>query len=219
MKYPSSSNCEWFLRVVTFLMVAGLLALPAVAATDAPAPSDDEAAQLTDAERAELTAILESSRAELLSRIGGLSDAAWAYKPAPEKWSISEVVEHLLIAEKLIVGRFDTYPANPSWAEATRGMDDKLRTVLPDRQNKLQAPEQVSPKGEMSRREIVDGYLAARATTLDYLRKADGPVKSLTREGPLGEMNIPQWVLLVGLHNKRHNEQILEVMADAGFPK
>src|SRR5215471_6031198 len=34
----------------------------------------------------------------------GLSPAQWKFKPAPDRWSIAEIVEHMVLAQDLILG-------------------------------------------------------------------------------------------------------------------
>ncbi len=38
-------------------------------------------------------------------------------------------------------------------------------------------------------------------------------------EGPVGKLDAYEWLLFIGAHSERHTKQILEVKADAGFPK
>jgi Protein of unknown function (DUF664) len=68
-----------------------LLAL-AAAATVSAAP-------LSNGDRQRLIAHLELTEGWLVSELAGLSDAQLRYRMSPESWSISDVVEHLAIAE------------------------------------------------------------------------------------------------------------------------
>ena len=47
---------------------------------------------------------LESTKKGVVDATKGLSDAQWNFKPAPDRWSIAEVMEHLAAAEDMIRG-------------------------------------------------------------------------------------------------------------------
>ncbi|MGI8819654.1 MAG: hypothetical protein ACR2ID_02090 [Chthoniobacterales bacterium] len=52
------------------------------------------------------------------------------------------------------------------------------------------------------------------------MAEIDHPRRPIDRDHPaLGMMDAYQWLLFNGAHCKRHTAQILEVRADAGFPK
>lgn len=46
---------------------------------------------------------LESARNSLLDGIAGLDERSLASKPSPDKWSILEITEHLVVAERVIL--------------------------------------------------------------------------------------------------------------------
>ena len=47
---------------------------------------------------------LESTKKGVLDATKGLSDAQWNFKPAPDRWSVAEVMEHLTAAEDMLRG-------------------------------------------------------------------------------------------------------------------
>src|ERR1035438_8300365 len=54
---------------------------------------------LTDAERAEALAIHDQTEADFLAHIEGLTDAQWTFRPGPDRWSVQEAAEHIVIVE------------------------------------------------------------------------------------------------------------------------
>ena len=54
-------------------------------------------------------------------RLKGLSDAQWAFKPAPEQWSIAEIVEHVIFVQDRVLGPIREQLAN---APAVHADDD-----------------------------------------------------------------------------------------------
>ncbi|HZS06674.1 MAG TPA: DinB family protein [Blastocatellia bacterium] len=182
------------------------------------------AATLTSEERAKLIKLLEDSRDETLKAVENLSDAQWNYKPAPDKWSVGEVSEHILLSEGLITTllkeRVLTAPENPDWASKTEGKTELLEKALLNREQKAQAPEQLKPAGKLTRAEFITRFKEAREKTIKAAEENNQPVKAHTFDHPVFKtMNGYQWMLLLPLHNMRHNLQINEVKASAGFPK
>ena len=179
-------------------------------------------ARMTSTERAELIERLQKTEQELLTLVTGVTDAQWAFKPAPERWSIGEVVEHIVLAEALM---FDTAvrsldrAQNPKWDE-TLPKTDRLRRALPDRSRRVDAPAAIKPQQAMSRAEVMARFAEQRKRALAYARDADHPVKAHTAPNPFfGDLNAHQWLLYIPLHNERHNQQIAEVKSSPGYPQ
>src|SRR5262245_47593986 len=65
-------------------------------------------------EREKAFRYLEETRTGVADAVKGLSEAQWKFKPAPDRWSIAEVVEHLAVVEDLvkdILGKIGQAPA------------------------------------------------------------------------------------------------------------
>ncbi|HEV2689945.1 MAG TPA: DinB family protein [Bryobacteraceae bacterium] len=180
---------------------------------------------LTPAERAHAIQLLQDSQKEFLSYVDGLSAAQWNWKSAPERWSVGETAEHILLAEGLLFNAVQgavASPVNPDWETKTKGKTEFIEKVMVDRSHKATAPEQIVPHGKMTREEVIQKYKEARATTLKFAEETQVALKEHTFEHPFpvfGTLNAYQWLIYVPLHNMRHNQQIAEVKATPGFPK
>jgi hypothetical protein len=181
-------------------------------------------AALTPAERAHAIQLLEDSQKEFLALVDGLSDAQWTYKPAPDRWSVGETAEHIVLAEVYLFGsvqRAVDAPPNPDWEAKTRGKTEFVEKVMVDRSHKAQAPEPIQPHGKMSREETIQRYKEQRAREIKFAEETQVPLKEHTFDHPFpvfGTLNAYQWLIYVPLHNMRHNQQIAEVKATPGFP-
>ena len=178
-----------------------------------PASAGD--GHLSDDERAFVVKMLEDSRSELEGLAAQADAEVWHQRTDPDRWSVGEVVEHLLLAEEGFYGMLTGALAGEQDAEweavAATGVDG-LVGMVQDRTQKFQAPDDLTPSGELSREESLARYAAARAKMLDLVRSTDAEVKKYTIEGPPGTMNIQQWLALCGAHNLRHNRQIQDVL-------
>jgi len=181
--------------------------------------------KITAEERAKVIKLLRDTTAETLSTLEKLSDEQLKFKSAPERWSVLEVAEHIMMAEGLLFnavqGAIASKP-NPDWETKTKGKTEFIEKVMPDRSGKAQAPESIVPSGKLSRQEVIAKIKEARGKTLKFAEETQLPLKAHTLDHPFpvfGTLNAYQWLIYIPLHNVRHNKQIAEVMADPNFPK
>jgi hypothetical protein len=64
-------------------------------------------AHMTAEERMKVKSWLEESRREFLAAIDGVTVEQWKWKPAPERWSVGETAEHIVLAEALLFGNVE----------------------------------------------------------------------------------------------------------------
>ena len=165
---------------------------------------------------------LESTKKGVLEATKGLSEAQWSFKPGPERWSIAQVMEHIASAEDFIRGLDQEKVMTAAAGEAGRDVkkgDDAVLATVPDRTNKVQAPEPLQPTNRFGSPEAsIKHFVESRATTEDFLKNTAG-LRDHVLDSPMGKLDGYQFVLLIAAHSERHTKQILEVKADANFPK
>jgi hypothetical protein len=192
-------------------MILGALCLVA-----APTGQD-----VTPKEREKALRYLEDTRTGVTEAVKGLSDAQWNFKPAPDRWSVAEVVEHLALIEGFVVqnvlGQLEKAPA-PAADRDSKQVDAMILTKVPDRSTKFQAPPGATPTGRWTPAGALDHFLTGRAQTTAIL-KSTPDLRRHTIDHPVfGTMDGYEWVLAVAAHSERHTKQILEVKADPNFP-
>ncbi len=168
-------------------------------------------------------AYLEKTRAGVVSAVKGLSDAQLNFKTAPERWSVAQTLEHIASAEDFLMGMVKekamTAPSRPA-GEDVKAIDEFVLKAIPDRTKKATAPEPLMPTNRYgSTAEALAHFQKGRASTIAFLKDTTG-LRDHAIDSPLGKKLDPyQWVLFVAAHSERHTKQILEVKADANFPK
>lgn len=177
---------------------------------------------MTPTERDEVIELLRQSEQQLVEAINGLTDEQWHFKSGPDRWSVGEVVEHIVLADALLfetaVKSLDARPG-ASWQE-TLPKTETLRRALPNRTRRVDAPGIIKPQASMTRAALVARFKEQRARTLAYVQDTDRPLKAHTAPNPFfGALNAHQWLLYIPLHNLRHNQQIDEVKASPGYPR
>ncbi len=169
--------------------------------------------------------LLQASEAETLALVEKLSDAQWKFKPAAEKWSVAEVVEHVVLAEVSLYSKAQEAlkaPRNPEWEEKTKGKTEFLQRVMPSRTGRAKAPDEIVPEGKVMRADLMQKLRQIRARSMRLAEEIQAPLKAHTAEHPFpifNTLNAYQWMLYIPLHNQRHNKQIEEVLASPEFPK
>lgn len=182
-------------------------------------PARAQDASAADKEKA--LALLESSKKGVLAATKGLSEAQWNFKPAPEKWSIAECMEHIAAAEDFIRGQIEQgvmkAPAAPDRDIAK--IDAGILAMVPDRSNKVQAPDPLKPTNRFGSPEAsIKHFEASRAITEDFLKKT-ADLRGHAVDSPVGgKWDAYEFILLIGAHSERHTKQIEEVKSSPGYP-
>jgi hypothetical protein len=182
-------------------------------------------AHMTAEERAKVMNYLEESRKEFLAAIDGVTEEQWKWKPAPERWSVGETAEHIVLAEALLFGTVKgaiAAPPNPAWEEKTKGKTEFIERVMAPRLGKATAPEPIVPSGKMTQAQVRETFLKQRVEIEKFAKETQIALKEYTAEHPFpvfGTLSAYQWLIYAPLHTERHDKQIAEVKATAGYPK
>jgi hypothetical protein len=179
---------------------------------------------LTAQEREAAIEQFETTRDNFLKSIAGLSEKQWTFKPAPDRWSVAEVAEHITVSETGIFGAVQQAmqsPADPQKREQVKGKDEMILQRMPDRSHKAQAPDFLKPTGRWpTEAALIKEFEQARAANITYIRTTNDDLRDHFYDHPaFGTLDGYQWLLLISAHSARHTKQIEEVKADPNFPK
>jgi hypothetical protein len=198
--------------------IAGLLiALLLLAGAAVASPQE-----VSQAEKDRALQYLETTKKGVLEATKGLSEVQWNFKPAPDRWSVAQVMEHIAAAEDflrvLAKEKVMLAPAGDAGRDVKKS-DEAVLAMVPDRTNKVQAPEPLLPTNRFGAPEgSIKHFIESRATTEDFLKTTSG-LRDHVMESPIGKLDAYEFVLLVAAHSERHTKQINEVKADPNFPK
>lgn len=164
---------------------------------------------------------LDSTRNRLVELLDDLSYAQWHFKPAPDRWSIAETLEHLVLIEGRVHGIIHNMPnapaADPEHDNAR--VEGVIRTEIEQRQFRFQAPPAVTPSGQMNPADALQRFLTLREQTQELLTAAPALRGHVVLHPFLGPWDGYQWILAAAAHTARHSRQILECKACPGFPE
>jgi DinB superfamily len=174
-------------------------------------------------EREFLVAELGGSEARLLRALDGLSDAQWRFREGPERWSIAEIVEHLVVFEEFIRGavqRVLQEAGEPEKRAAVAAKEPLVLGLAESRGTRFVAREATRPVGRwVDAAELVVELKKARAKTLAFVAEEQRELREhFFAHIVFGDLDCYQWLVVLARHMDRHRLQVEEVMGDRGFP-
>src|SRR5256885_5017220 len=106
------------------------------------------AQEVTQAEKDKALQYLETTKKNVLEATKGLSEAQWNFKPAADRWSVAQVMEHIAAAEDflrtLAKEKVMSAPAGEPGRDVKK-TDEAVLAMDPDRTSNAQAPEPLLP--------------------------------------------------------------------------
>ncbi len=180
---------------------------------------------LAKGERDRAMSYLHATRKQFVDAVRGVSAEQAKWKAGPDRWSVSEVAEHIAVSEEflfqIVTGRLVKGPAATEEQKAlTKGKDELIAKAVPERSQKFQAPEPIVPKGKFaSLDETTREFLASRDRTIRFIEKTDLSLRDYVSPHPaMKELDAYQWILLLAAHTERHLKQLQEVKDSPGYP-
>ena len=169
-------------------------------------------------DRQRLLSHLEMTESWLVSELNGLSPAKLTFRMTPESWSITDVTEHLAIAEPQYWQKVQDSMKQPATTEKLEATDAAILWYGIDRTNRQKTGEARVPHGTFkTAADALASFRKLRSTMRDYAQSTSEDLRS--RKLLEGNMDVYQWFLMISTHSQRHILQIREVKAHSGYPK
>lgn len=184
---------------ITSMLIGIMKSLLCLAVLSVPLCAADP--RISAEERAQVLKWLDESHKEFLAAIDGVSDVQWKWKPAPERWSVGETAEHIVLAEALLfdfVRKAMAAPPNPAWEQQTKGKTELLIRVMPSREGKAVAPEPIVPHEGLTRAQVKERFEKQRIDIVDFAAETQMALKEHTLVHPFpafGTLNTYQWLI------------------------
>lgn len=176
---------------------------------------------------------LQRTTAELRQEVDPLTQDQYRFREAPDRWSISEIVEHLEIQNQLHFREISIAANAPQYLQyrhITEGQDDYFSQYAVDT-TRGQARWFLEPLGRFPEKEDgLSAFMRARGHLTEFVEQTEIDLrKQFTFRTPvegkeLSELRIGQvrdlhQLLLTGIaHTERHLRQIRQIKRHADFP-
>jgi hypothetical protein len=159
---------------------------------------------------------VEAARSELVHVVSDLDESRTGARADPGQWSIGEILHHLFLIESQVTTLLEKQitrakdrgiGADRSTESLIHSLDRfSIETVI----DRIAAPQSVVPAQGLTRRELLALLSDSRAKLLQAISEADGiDLSRMQFPHPvLGRIDMYQWILYVGKHERRHIAQI-----------
>jgi hypothetical protein len=178
----------------------------------------------------ELIKSIEDSSKQVKESFGGLSEAQLNWKPAQDKWSAGECIEHLIVTnkayfpvlEKIITGTHKNSfwqkfsPLSGVWGRLL------LKTVSPGTERKAKTANIFLPVSSTVPKTIISDFIKTNDEFVSYLKKLGSIYLKKTKiYSPVSKFitySLLDAIKIITFHEVRHINQAKRVMEMEGFP-
>jgi len=188
-----------------------------------------EAQKLSMHELDQARLFLKQTQNTVIGATKGLSEAQWRFKPSPDRWSIAENLYHVVIVQERVLDhilhQLADAPAPPAGLDH-QVVDAIVISQFPVRLTKYPAPDFVQLADQVVPSDLRNRLMRNYARLQESLESTPGlrqhaieapPLKAVSN-GAFERMDGYQWILSAAAHTERHTKQMLELMADPGYP-
>ncbi len=170
----------------------------------------------------ELLRHLDENRVVLRAAVDDVPPSLRETRPAPDVWSVAEVLEHLTRVEEQLTRLLGSKLSEASTAGALGRETDTSSVVDPmthravlDRQRRITAGDRVLPRGQLDAATALAALASARDRLRELLIAHDGvTIAAVSHPHPaFGPIDGYGWFAFIGSHEARHAAQIREAGA------
>jgi len=139
----------------------------------------------------------------------------WSRKPRDAEWSAAELVAHLVMVERAVVGGADRMTQKTPKEIPFRKRFHLPLWLVEARLIRRKTPMPLDRTLLGNKEEMLAGLRAARERTLSFLEETQQRDLSAYRweHALLGMLNVYEWFEMVASHELRHAKQIKEIAA------
>jgi hypothetical protein len=173
----------------------------------------------------------QTIRSETEQILDGMTDVQFGWRPAPDRWSVGENLDHLLIAGRQFApilddllgrGHADHVYATGPFRHTFVG-DWIIRRLEPPYKIKVKTIKEYQPRPNLIMGAVTAQFLALQDQMMERLHQADGlDLANLTAPLPwlpIVKLSLGQFFRLVAAHERRHLYQISTIIGDPALPE
>lgn len=168
---------------------------------------------MTPEQSLDVVALLEESRIIFEAAMDDIAADRAADKAHPERWSAIEIIEHVTVAERAMLGQLmrsdlaDEGERNPA-------REIEIHTKIRGRLSRVQAPEAAHPRGRFESLDVARRQFAvARAQTIQFACDRLNELPRLSGQHMrFGPVNGVEMLAIIAAHSCRHAEQLRETL-------
>jgi uncharacterized damage-inducible protein DinB len=144
----------------------------------------------------------------------------WKTSPGEGRWSAAELVAHLMMVERAVIGKADRVAQKPpkpvSWLKKIH----IPMALVESRWIRRKAPAPVEPQMLHGKEEMLAELRTVRERSLAFLEetKSRNMGEYYWPHPALGTLNVYEWLQFIASHEVRHTKQMREIAASLPKP-
>jgi uncharacterized damage-inducible protein DinB len=164
-------------------------------------------------------ACMAKAHRALLSAADTVAPDEWKTRPGEDRWSAAELVGHLVMVERAVIGKADRAVQHPPKRVSLLQRIHIPMALVERRWIRRKAPTALEP-GTLREKEVMLAELrTVRERSLAFLEETRGRnLREYCWKHPaLGTLNTYEWMQFIASHEVRHTKQMREI--SAALPK
>jgi len=162
---------------------------------------------------------LAKAQTALLSAADSVRPEEWKTRPSGGKWSAAELVAHLMMVERAVIGKADRVAQKPPKRVSLLMRIHIPMALVESRWIRRKSPVPVEPAMLRDKEEMLAELRTVRRRSLAFLEETrTRNLREYCWKHPaLGTLNTYEWMQFIASHEVRHTKQMREI--SASLPK
>jgi hypothetical protein len=158
---------------------------------------------------------LARAQTRLLLAANGVCAEQWKRGPGNGAWSAGELVAHLIMVERSIIGRADRITQKPARPTPILKRFHLPLALAEARVIRLKSPIPLDPQLVREKEAMLGELQDVRERTLAFLDEINNrDLRAYCWRHPfLGNLNLYEWFEMIAAHELRHSKQMQEIAA------
>ena len=167
-----------------------------------------------------ILACLSKAQSGLLSAADSVPAEEWKTRPSEGRWSAAELVAHLMMVERAVIGKADRVAQRPPKRVSLLKRIHIPMALVESRWIRRKAPVPVEPDMLREKEGMLAELRTVRERSLAFLEEARdrNMGEYCWAHQALGTLNIYEWLQFIASHEIRHTKQMREIAASLPKP-
>jgi uncharacterized damage-inducible protein DinB len=162
-----------------------------------------------------IIACMAKAQRRLLSAADAVPAEEWKTRPREGRWSAAELVAHLMMVERAVIGKADRVAQKPPKRVSLLMRIHIPMTLVELRWIRRKSPVPVEPEMLSGKEEMLAELRTVRERSLAFLDETKGRNlgEYCWKHPALGTLNAYEWMQFIASHELRHTKQMKEIAA------
>jgi uncharacterized damage-inducible protein DinB len=158
---------------------------------------------------------MAKAQRRFLSAADAVPAEEWKTRPSEGRWSAAELVAHLMMVERAVIGKADRVAQKPPKRVSLLMRIHIPMKLVESRWIRRKSPVPVEPEMLSGKEEMLAELRTVRERSLAFLDETKGRNlgEYCWKHPALGTLNAYEWMQFIASHELRHTKQMKEIAA------